>query len=106
MLTWRCALCCVCWFEAYESDSSHLKAQSTTQRMESLWHAAKRIRHTPNSKKVALGISNWALGSYCLALTQAKCFIVFVCPNNSFPMPNYQGLGPRSDVLTTCKAIR
>ena len=31
-----------------------------------------RVRYTPNSKKVALGIGSWALGSYCLAVTQAK----------------------------------
>ena len=25
-------------------------------------------RHTPNSKKVAFGIGNWALESYCLGI--------------------------------------
>ena len=34
--------------------------------------------YKPNSKKVALGIGNWALGSYCLAVTQAKHSIVRV----------------------------
>ena len=53
--------------------------------------------YTPNSKKVALGIGNWALGSYCLAITQAKHFIVFICPNNSCPMPNCQC--PKQPVL-------
>ena len=52
----------------------------------SLWTAKRYIYiyiYTPNSKKVALGIGSWALGSYCLAVTQAKHFIVFVCPNRS-----------------------
>ena len=30
--------------------------------------------HRLDSKKVALGIGNWALGSYCLAVTQTKQF--------------------------------
>ena len=41
--------------------------------------------YIPNSINVALGIGNCALGSYCLAVTQAKHCIVFVCP-----MPNCQ----------------
>ena len=44
----------------------------------------------PNSIKVALGISNWALGSYCLAVTQAKHCIVFVCPSTQGPIANDQ----------------
>ena len=51
-----------------------------------------------NSKKVALGIGNWALGSYCLAVAQAKhCYclaviqakhcIVFVCPIANDQLP-------------------
>ena len=39
----------------------------------------------PNSIKVALGIGNCALGSYCLVVTQAKHCIVFVCSNAQCP---------------------
>ena len=46
--------------------------------------------YTPNSKNVALGIGNWALGNYCLAVTQAKLFFVSVCPNAQSPIPNDQ----------------
>ena len=52
-----------------------------------------RSPYTPNSKKVALGIGNWALGSYCLAVTQAKLFFVqsyAQMPKAQFPMTNYQ----------------
>ena len=47
-------------------------------------------KYTPNSKEVALGIGNWALRSYCLAVTQAKHVIVFVCPNAQSPIANDQ----------------
>ena len=60
------------------TSSTHLSRSSTPQAL-----------YTPYSKRVALGIGNWALGSYCLAVTQAKHFIVFVCPNSSFPMPKF-----------------
>ena len=40
-----------------------------------------------NSKKVGLGIGNWALGSYCLAVAQAKHCIVFVCPIANDQLP-------------------
>ena len=48
--------------------------------------------YTPNSKKVALGIGNWALGSYCLAVTQAKHFIVSVAQTiaSQCPIANAQ----------------
>ena len=39
-----------------------------------------------NSKKVALRIGNWALGSYCLVVTQEKHCIVFVCRNAQCPI--------------------
>ena len=38
--------------------------------------------------KVALGIGNCALGNYCLAVTQAKHCIMFVCPNALCPIAN------------------
>ena len=41
--------------------------------------------HIPKSVKAALGFPNCALGSYCLAVTQAKRCIVFVCPNTQCP---------------------
>ena len=44
----------------------------------------------PNSIKVALGIGDCALGSYCLAVTHAKHCIVFVCPNAQCPIANDQ----------------
>ena len=46
--------------------------------------------YIPNSIKVALGIGNYALGIYCLAVTQAKHWIVFVCPNAQCPIANDQ----------------
>ena len=45
-----------------------------------------RVVYIPNSIKVALRIGNCALGSYCLAVTQAKHCIVFVCPNAQRPI--------------------
>ena len=41
-----------------------------------------KIANIPNSVKVALG--NWALGSYCLAVTQVKHCIVFRQPSVIF----------------------
>ena len=41
-------------------------------------------------KRLLLSIGNWALGSYCLAVTQAKHFIVFVCPKAQSPIANDQ----------------
>ena len=47
-----------------------------------------------NSIKVALGIGNCALGSYCLAVTRAKhCITLFSCAqmaNAQLPMTNCQ----------------
>ena len=44
--------------------------------------------YIPYSIKVALVIGNWALGSYCLAVTQAKHCIVFrIGPNANAQLP-------------------
>ena len=42
-----------------------------------------------DSIKVALGIGNWAQGSYCLVVTQANNYTVPYAqmPNGQFPMP-------------------
>ena len=48
------------------------------------------VLYIPNSIKVALSIGNCALGNYCLAVTQAKNCIVFVCTNAQLPMTKCQ----------------
>ena len=43
--------------------------------------------------KIALGIGNWVLGSYCLVVTQANHYIVSYDQmlNAQLPIPNAQG---------------
>ena len=43
--------------------------------------------------KIALGIGNWVLGSYCLVVTQANHYIVPYDQmlNAQLPIPNAQG---------------
>ena len=46
--------------------------------------------YTPNSKKVALGIGNWALEAIVWRSLKQIIYCFRQCPNNSFPMPNCQ----------------
>ena len=48
--------------------------------------------HAAGSIKIALGIGNWALGSYCLVVTQANHCIVWYAQmlNTQMPIPNGQ----------------
>ena len=53
------------------------------------------VKCIPDSKKVALGIGHWALGSYCLVVTQVShCIVPYMpkcpMPNVQLPMTNYQ----------------
>ena len=49
--------------------------------------------HIFDSIKIALGIGNWVLGSYCLVVTQANHYIVSYDQmlNAQLPIPNAQG---------------
>ena len=46
--------------------------------------------YTPNSKKVALGIGNWALEAIVWRSLKQIIYCFRQCLNNSFPMPNCQ----------------
>ena len=53
------------------------------------------------SIKVALGIGNWAIGSYSLVITQANyCFVWYAqMPNAQCPIPNWQFPVPRATFI-------